>query len=319
MTHFRHAFLFIIMVAGIALIPTESSAATPPRVVALTDVASRPVEVAITTKHLTLIHFESGEVSMVAVGDPGIVSVTVKGADVLLKALTSSGSTNAFIWQGSRYTQWTFTVRQSSNDARVIIVRETTATGRGESKKTTSGSSKNAKQGANSTATPARQPATGGTTVPSATATPEEPSAGSAQPQPETAGEAPSQGCGAGVSLDHFVKTLNARQREVFGAFLTQPSLTSLQALLLEISPQQRCELLALLTGPAPLEQLMNDLLEFTDPAPAAPIAKNEQETNQANNGAPENCRGSTHQNARSAGGIDETSLTPTGAVSDYP
>src|SRR2546426_7927684 len=112
---------------AIVLAPVYASAGAPPRVVALTELASKPVEVAISSKPLRLIHFETGDVSMVAVGDPAIVHVTVKGPDVLLKALASSGSTNAFIWQGGRYTQWTFTVRQNSRDARLIIVKDSIA------------------------------------------------------------------------------------------------------------------------------------------------------------------------------------------------
>src|SRR5437899_12655538 len=117
-----------VVLAAIALTPVHLYAAAPPHVVALAELAARPVEVAISTKQLTLIHFETGEVTMVAVGDPAIVSVTVKGPDVLLKALTSSGSTNAFIWQAGRYTQWTFMVRQNSKDARLIIVKDSIAT-----------------------------------------------------------------------------------------------------------------------------------------------------------------------------------------------
>src|SRR5947208_13176004 len=118
---------FALLVAT-ALTPVPAYAAAPPRVVGLAELAARPVEVAISTKQLTLIHFETGEVTMVAVGDPAIVNVTVKGPDVLLKALTSSGSTNAFIWQAGRYTQWTFMVRQNSKDARLIVVKDSVAT-----------------------------------------------------------------------------------------------------------------------------------------------------------------------------------------------
>src|SRR5213593_2500460 len=122
-----------VVLAAIALTPVHLYAAGPPHVVALAELAARPVEVAISTKQLTLIHFETGDVSMVAVGDPAIVSVPVRGPDVLLKALASSGSTNAFIWQAGRYTQWTFTVRQKSKDARLIIVKDSAATPRDES------------------------------------------------------------------------------------------------------------------------------------------------------------------------------------------
>src|SRR5439155_17263782 len=123
----HRGYLSAFVLAAIVLTPLPVYAVAPPRVVALTELASKPVDVAISSKHLTLIHFETGDVSMVAVGDPAIVSVTVKGPDVLLKALSSSGSTNAFIWQAGRYTQWTFTVRQNSKDARLIIVKDSIA------------------------------------------------------------------------------------------------------------------------------------------------------------------------------------------------
>jgi hypothetical protein len=103
-----------LLLVATVLTPVHTYAAALPRIVALAELASKPVEIAISGKHLTLIHFETGDVGMVAVGDPAIVSVTVKGPDVLLKALASSGSTNAFIWQAGRYTQWTLTVRQNS-------------------------------------------------------------------------------------------------------------------------------------------------------------------------------------------------------------
>ena len=124
MNRSHRAYLSAIALAAVALTPAQAYAVAPPRVVAMAELAARPIEVAISTKQLTLIHFETGEVSMVAVGDPAIVSVIVKGPDVLLKALTSSGSTNAFIWQGGRYTQWTLIVRQNSKDARLIIVKD---------------------------------------------------------------------------------------------------------------------------------------------------------------------------------------------------
>jgi hypothetical protein len=263
MTRFRHAVLLVIMVAGIALIPTQASAATPPRIVALADVVSRPVEVAITTKHLTLIHFEAGEVSMVAVGDPAIVSVTVKGADVLLKALRPSGSTNGFIWQDNRYTQWTFTVRQNGKDARVIIVRDPVA--RDESSKGTSGSAKTERPttGTKAAATRPRHSPSGSAAPSAATvAPPSEPSVNSAERHPEIAGGEPRVVCGASASLDLFVKTLNGRQRELFDAFLTGPSLASLQALLVELNGQQRCDLLALLSAPIPPREPNTDILD---------------------------------------------------------
>src|SRR5437667_5978409 len=142
-----------VVLAAIALTPVHLYAAAPPHVVGLAELAARPGEVAISTKQLTLIHFETGEVTMVAVGDPAIVSVTVKGPDVLLKASTSSGSTNAFIWQSGRYTQWTFTVRQNSKDPRLIIVKDLVATLRDESTKGIEGAGMRAKPASDVTTT----------------------------------------------------------------------------------------------------------------------------------------------------------------------
>ncbi|HVH32075.1 MAG TPA: pilus assembly protein N-terminal domain-containing protein [bacterium] len=105
-----------------APLPLEAGPAV--RVVVLADLTVRAEEVGISSKHLTLIHFEMGDVSMVAVGDPTIVSVTVKGPDVLLKATASAGTTNAFIWQAGRYTQWILVVRSDNKDARLIVVKD---------------------------------------------------------------------------------------------------------------------------------------------------------------------------------------------------
>jgi hypothetical protein len=253
----RSAFLSVIALVVIALVPLRAYAAAPPRIVTLADLASKPVEVAITSKHLTLIHFETGEVSMVAVGDPGLVTVTVKGADVLLKALTSSGSTNAFIWLGGRYTQWTFTVRQNTKDPRLIIVKDL-AVGSGtrvEPRSTAGGTGGESR------------PATG---LPAAAATTpgHVPSGISAEsiaaplpahpPSPGTPSSSSAMGkgwdrgaCESTSDLDDFVKTLTARQRGLFSEFLTAPSLATLQTLFLALNEQQRCGLLALLSVPA--------------------------------------------------------------------
>jgi hypothetical protein len=120
----------LVTMSGLGSLPSEAGSAV--RVVVLSDLTVRAEEVGISSKHLTLIHFEMGDVSMVAVGDPTIVSVTVKGPDVLLKATASSGTTNAFIWQASRYTQWLLVVRHDSKDARLIVVKDTGPVGREE-------------------------------------------------------------------------------------------------------------------------------------------------------------------------------------------
>ncbi len=289
--------LSALVLVAIALTPFPAYAAASPRVVILADLAAKPVEVAISSKQLTLIHFETGEVSMVAVGDPAIVSVTVKGPDVLLKALTSSGSTNAFIWQGGRYTQWTFTVRQNTNDARLIIVKDLVATARDESGKSAEGAGKDRKTatGLTAAAAPAGQPPIGTNTASSATlsAPANQLSAESAQQQPATAGTSAPDSCGASTTLDHFVKTLSASQRELFSAFLTTPTLERLRALLLELSVTQRCDLLALLSAPAPSEQ-PTTVPPISTAAPAsAPSAVNGDERNQPQTKRVESCCGS--------------------------
>src|SRR2546425_6825300 len=133
MKRVHHAFLAgLVMMSGLG-VPRPIEAGSAVRVVVLSDLTVRAEEVGISSKQLTLIHFEMGDVSMVAVGDPTIVSVTVKGPDVLLKATASSGTTNAFIWQASRYTQWLMVVRQDSRDARLIVVKDAGPVGREES------------------------------------------------------------------------------------------------------------------------------------------------------------------------------------------
>src|SRR2546426_1840574 len=250
--------------AAIVLAPVYAYAGAPPRVVALTELARQPVEVAISSKHLTLIHFETGDVSMVAVGDPAIVHVTVKGPDVLLKALASSGSTNAFIWQAGRYTQWIFTVRQNSKDARLIIVKDSIAmTG-------DPFGLRSAEHRGNSQQTAPDQPPTAAAlrplgpeaTVGSATAAPvltQQPTATSALEQSANAKAMASEACGKPLILDQFLKTLNDQQRELFGVFMTESTLARLQALLRELSLQQRSDLLALLSVPAPSKQAAAD------------------------------------------------------------
>ncbi len=292
----RRAYLSAVVLVAISLTPIHAYAAAPPRVIGLSDLAARPFEVTISSKQLTLIHFETGDVSMVAVGDPAIVSVTVKGPDVLLKALTSSGSTNGFIWQGGRYTQWTFTVRQNSKDARLIIVKDLITTARDESGKSAEGTGKDRKTatGLTAAAAPSGQPAIGTSTASSATlsAPANQLSAESAQQQPATARTSAPDPCGASTTLDHFVKTLSASQRELFSAFLTTPTLERLRALLLELSVKQRCELLALLSAPASSEQPTTVPPISTAPA-SAPSAVNGDERNQTQTRTVESCCGS--------------------------
>lgn len=315
----RNICLLAFVLVGIALLPGRVYAAAPPRVVGLAELAGNPVEVVISGKHLTLIHFDTGEVSMVAVGDTSIVSVTVKGPDVLLKALSSSGSTNAFIWQGGWYTQWTFTVRQNSRDPRLIIVKDLAASpgARVESRKSSEGTGEGGKPATRSTAaaTASGQPASG-TPASSATTSPspQSPSAGPVQEHPKTARVPHSEACGSPGQLDHFIKTLTARQRELFGALLTEPSLTTLQALLLELSAQQRCDLLALLSAPASSARPATSAPGSIAPAPA-PSEGNTHETDQARDGTTETSCGSAPQNSDSAGTIQGGTLAPAGVV----
>lgn len=193
---------------------------------------------------------------MVAVGDPALVSVTVKGADVLLKAVTSSGSTNAFIWLGGRYTQWTFTVRNNTKDPRLIIVRDLAARSgaRAEPRRISGGPEQGGNPATNLPAAPIASGQTvNGTLVGSLPPPPSvQPPSGRAAPSKPAAETASEIGaCRSPVALDHFMRMLTARQRDLFGAFLTTPSLATLQLLFLELSAQQRCSLLALLSAPS--------------------------------------------------------------------
>ena len=272
--------------AAIVLAPVYAYAGAPPRVVALTELARQPVEVAISSKHLTLIHFETGDVSMVAVGDPAIVHVTVKGPDVLLKALASSGSTNAFIWQAGRYTQWTFTVRQNSRDARLIIVRDSIAAtsdvSSGKSVERRKGDQKITSDQASAATTsgPSRTGATpeGATTAP---APAQQPSAVAAPEQPANAKAMTSDACGRPLVLGQFLKILNDRQRELFGMFITESTLARLQALLRELSPQQRCDILALLSTSTPSREAVADSSGSAG-TPSGPPTIDAQTTGQA-------------------------------------
>ncbi len=266
--------------AAIVLVPVCAYAGAPPRVVALTELASKPVEVAISSKHLTLIHFETGDVSMVAVGDPAIVHVTVKGPDVLLKALASSGSTNAFIWQGGRYTQWTFTVRQNSRDARLIIVKDSIAA----TSDVSSGKSVERRKGDQKITS---DQASAATTAP---APAQQPSAVAAPEQPANAKAMTSDACGRPPALGQFLKILNDRQRELFGMFITESTLARLQALLRELSPQQRCDILALLSTSTPSREAVADSSGSAG-TPSGPPTTDAQTTGQAPPQTAENSR----------------------------
>jgi hypothetical protein len=221
--------------------------------VVLADLTARAEEVAISSKHLTLIHFEMGDVSMVAIGDPTIVNVTVKGPDVLLRASASSGTTNAFIWQASRYTQWVLVVRPDSKDARLIIVKDAGVGGGEGFLRTPSDRTdpNGAKTGEAQTGAPPADWSAVAVSPVRGTGTPELPR----QPSPAKASaesgtpRVTSDACEKTVLLDQFVKTLNVRQRELFVTFLTDGTLARFQALLLELNPLQRCGLLALLSA----------------------------------------------------------------------
>lgn len=309
----RSIWLSLFVLVGIALAPVHAHAGAPPRVLALTELAAKPVEVAISSKHLTLIHFETGDVSMVAVGDPAVVSVTVKGPDVLLKALASSGSTNAFIWQAGQYTQWVFTVRQTNKDPRVIIVKGSSAATKDES---------NARSGARgeSDGKKAREPAPvaatsgqpgSGPTVGSTAPVPVQPSA---EPPPQKPTNAPAgDACGKSPGLDQFVKTLNAWQRELFSVFLTEPTLARLQALLRELGLHQRCDLLALLSALDPSEHGANGSpqLKGTSALPST----NTQNRNQAEQQTAESHRGTEGQGAAETTPDQRRSSLPAGVT----
>ncbi len=282
----HRAYLSAFVLVTIALTPVLAHATAPPRVVALADLAIRPIEVAISPKQLTLIHFETGEVSMVAVGDPTVVSVTVKGPDVLLKALTSSGSTNAFIWQAGRYTQWTFTVRQNSKDARLIVVKDSVATsGDGSGSRSMERGGNDPKTAAGQASAPATSslPAIGATVggVTTAPAPARQPSGAPATESPANAGTTTGDACGNPPTLDEFLKTLKGPQRELFRVYLTDPTLARLQALLRELSPQQQCDVLAVLSVSAPSKQAAADSPKPTG-TPSGPSTTDAQNNGQA-------------------------------------
>jgi hypothetical protein len=274
--------LFAFVLAAVALTPVRAYAAAPPRVVSLLEVAAKAFEVPISSKQLTLIHFETGDVGMVAVGDPTIVNVTVKGPDVLLKALASSGSTNAFIWQAGRYTQWTLTVRQNSKDPRLIIVKESVAiTGDEPSSQSVERGGRDKKTVTSEAPTTTKSgPPLAGATVGSATTPPapaQQPSTAIGSEQSANTQAMINEACGKSLVLDQFTKTLNDRQRELFGMFLTEPTLARLQALVRELSPQQRCDLLALLSVSASSKQAPVDPPRSagTTPGPSTTAAQN--------------------------------------------
>lgn len=245
------AFVITALLVAASL-PTHAAGA--PRVVLLSDASAAAIEVAVSPKQLTLIHFDSGDVSMVAVGDTSMVNVVVRGAEVLVKALAFSGTTNAFIWVVGQYTQWKLTIRDA-NDPRVIIVKD----GEGQPARTSgsksNGEGKAAAPGKPVTITSAYQPkpdpgkpATQTSPPPAATQQP--PAASSSTPP-----AAPPAAQAGSSELDQFLKSLNAKQLELFSALLQDPSLIKLSALVRELSPEQRRQLLALLAAPGALDQ----------------------------------------------------------------
>lgn len=232
---------------GVLLAATRSLAAQPqsPKIVPLDTVTVRPVEVGVSTKQLTLIHFEIGDVTMVAVGDTSMVNVTVKGPDVLVKALAFSGKTNAFIWVAGAYTQWVFTVRDSSTDPRVIIVREKVAEAGAQA-----GTSGKGPVTVTQAYIPPKEQKPAVQTKPAA------PSVSSQKPATQAKQAAPpassrksaEQEGGPGLSpLDVFVKSLNKEQADRFAAFLKDPNLETLGNLLRVLNDQQRDMLMNML------------------------------------------------------------------------
>jgi hypothetical protein len=215
----------LLIAALLALQAAALGQSAGPKVVALDVVTDRPVEVGVSPKQLTLIHFES-DVTMVAVGDPSLVNVTVKGPDVLVKAQAYSGKTNAFIWVAGVYTQWVFAIRDSAADPRVIIVKE-----KAEEVKTTS------------PARPQRSAGTGPVTVTQAYTPPKPEKPAPPQKQPPTPAQpqktAPESGPGPSP-LDIFVKSLTKEQADLFAAFLKDPNLATLAALMRVLNDEQR-------------------------------------------------------------------------------
>lgn len=208
-----------LLAALVVAIPAAPAVAAPaprgPRVVALATAEARPIEVAVSTKQVTLIHFDVGDVTMVAVGDPALVSVTVQGPDVLLRAQAFGGATNGFIWVAGRYTQWRFVVTDAPA-SRVIVVREQV---------------------------PSPRPVT----VTSAYRPPQRAHPPASAPAPSSPSQAPPEG--ERNTFERFLRSLSPRQLELFRAFLASPTLARLSALVQALNPAQQQLLLALLAG----------------------------------------------------------------------
>lgn len=263
------ALLAFALAALLAAASLPAHAAGAPRIVLLGEASATPIEVAVSPKQLTLIHFDGGDVSMVAVGDTSIVNVVVKGPEVLLKALAFSGTTNAFIWVTGRYTQWRLTIRDA-NDPRVIIVKEGEGQPAGSSSKS-SGEGKAAAPGKPVTVTSAYQPKPDPGKPAAQTSPPP-----ATQPPPvssSTPPAAPAAAHAGSSELDQFLKSLNAKQLELFSALLQDPSLVKLSALVRELSPEQRRQLLGLLAAPGALDQAGKPAAGPPQPSPAPPKA----------------------------------------------
>src|SRR5207249_721288 len=172
----------------------------------------------------------------------------------------------------------------NSKDARLIVVRDLAVTGGDGSARGAEDTGKDGKTAADSTAAPVISGSPAMVSAASSAAAPvlaQQPSAGSAQAQPSTTPSATRDACGASATLDQFMKTLGDRQRALFSAFLTEPTLVRLQTLLLELNAKQRCDLLALLS--APPEQAASDLLKPTRAESMSPgtATKNDNQVKQ--------------------------------------
>jgi hypothetical protein len=91
----------------------RGAALQPPAPVAVPEsqVASTPYPVALAPDgELRILHFETGLVSSVLVGQPWLVTVVIQGSDVILQARASSGATPVVVYVGAVATLWQVTI-----------------------------------------------------------------------------------------------------------------------------------------------------------------------------------------------------------------
>lgn len=110
------AALPLAVAAGSGTSPAASprgtaSQAPAPVAVPESQVASTPYPIPLAPDgELRILHFETGLVSSVLVGQPWLVTVIIQGSDVILQARASSGSTPVVVYVGAVATLWQVTI-----------------------------------------------------------------------------------------------------------------------------------------------------------------------------------------------------------------